>query len=404
MHCFKARTETGSEIKKEQRFCAAFFSYLLRSVFLCLAVGNVNAKPYTPDNFNAVVLQRNYPLLSLVSNAETTNVPRLKDVINDATRFVDYGLEHADPRYLAYAQGLLSPWWLDKIGPEELFFLRANIKQHAHDFGAAIDDLSLILKQNSQNVQALLLRANAYRVKGELINSIKDCQHLLLLTDALVTLNCLAQVNIFAKEPTESARQLKQLFNLTKNIAPLLEVEVHTTLAQLYLAAGNLELAEKYYLQALKLRPNSKFLINQYTQLLLQLGQWQLALNFLPPTLNNNNALIQRAIASQALQLPETDALITELKQRFEQAQIRGYLDISKDLAAFFLYLDPHPDKALRYAYLNWQHQKEMSDLRLLLNASKAVNDESITAEIQQWLNENVQTFRLIPSKTAVTL
>jgi len=370
---------------EEQRFCAAFFIHIIM-VILCLNNGHLFAQPYIPHSLNDVVLERTYPVLSSGNELNGERVKSDVEVISQAKKFVEYGLEKNDPRYLAYAQGLLEPWWEQKEASLDIRFLRASINQLSHKFDLAIEDLSGILAIKSRDVQTLLLRANAYRVTGQLQNSLHDCNKLLLLSDPLITFNCIAQVKVLTADPLQTAHQLKRLLSGSVNVPELLQQEVHTTLAELYQSANHLTEAEAHYRQALNVQPDSSFLISRYAQLLIQTERWKSVLNLLMNSMNRNRVLIQRAIASKALELPETNNLIQTLKARFDLNEQRGDIDISKDLAQFYLKLSPDPQKAVKYAYLNWQHQKEISDTQLLIEAAQQANNKVVLNEVNEWL------------------
>ena len=390
---------------EEQRFCAAFLKPILTVIF-CLNNGYLFAQPYTPLSLNEVILERTYPIFSSGYESTGDRVKSNAEVILQANKFVEYGLAKNDPRYLAYAQGLLTPWWQQKEAPLEIRFLRARIHQQSHKFDLAIEDLEGILAMNPRNVQALLLRANAYRVTGKLQASLNDCKNLLWLADALVTFNCIAQVKALTDDPVQVAHQLEQLYSSAINVPENLQQEVYTTLAELYLQADQLTEAEVHYRQALNYQPDSPFLINRYAQLLIQAQRWKAVLNLLPNSMNGNSALIQRAIASKALELPETNNLIQTLKARFSLNEQRGDIDISKDLAQFYLKLLSDPQKAVQYAYRNWQYQKEMSDTKLLIEAAQLANNKAVLNEVNEWLTliRNKSTFITSTMKTGLSL
>jgi len=370
---------------EEQRFFAAFFIRIF-TVILCLNNGYLFAQPYTPHNIYDVVLERTYPVLSIRSELNGERVSSDVEVISQAKKFVEYGLEKNDPRYLAYAQGLLAPWWEQKEASLDIMFLRASINQHSHKFDLAIEDLSGILAIQSRDVQALLLRANAYRVTGQLQASLHDCKKLLLLSDPLITFNCIAQVKVLTADPSQTAHQLEQLLSDSVNVPDHLKKEVHTTLAELYQSAEQPIEAEVHYRQALYFQPDSAFLINRYAKLLITEQRWTSVLNLLPLSMNGNSVLIQRTIASKALELPETINLIQTLKASFDLNEQRGDIDISKDLAQFYLNILPDPQKAVQNAYRNWQHQKEISDTQLLISAAQLANNKVVLNEVNAWL------------------
>ena len=361
---------------KEWRSRAALFAPTHTLLFCLFASSTLLAAPYTPADLDEVVLERNYPTLSFFQETKETRKENALEIIDNAEAFVGYGLSNNDPRYLAYAQALLAPWWQKEDESIRLLFLRAQIKQHSHNFSGAIQDLNAIITISPRNTNAILMRANAYRVSGNFTKSKRDCQRLLLLSDALVTMNCIAQLSIFAQDPLSAAHQLEDLLSATQRVSQELNREVHTTLALLYEASGLLEVAEKHYLIALDITPNKLFLLSHYAQLLLDTNRWKSVLSVFPIEIDALSARIQKAIAIDRLDLPSRNEVVGELRVELERIQRRGDLDISKELALFYLYVEVEPEKALHYAEKNWSQQKENSDKSLLVRAARLVNDK----------------------------
>ncbi|MEO8628641.1 MAG: hypothetical protein ABI612_11150, partial [Betaproteobacteria bacterium] len=87
--------------------------------------------------------------------------------VQTARRYIELGRTTGDPRYSGYAQAALGPWWQQPDPPRDVLVLRATLRQHVHQFDAALADLDLALKHNPRDSQARLTRATVYQVRGE---------------------------------------------------------------------------------------------------------------------------------------------------------------------------------------------------------------------------------------------
>ena len=68
--------------------------------------------------------------------------------------------------------------------------------------------------------------------------------------------------------------------------------------------------------------------------------------------------------------------------------------------------LSPDPQKAVQYAYRNWQYQKEMSDTQLLIEAAQLANNKAVLNEVNEWLTliRNKSQFNTSTMKTGLSL
>jgi hypothetical protein len=77
------------------------------------------------------------------------------------------------------------------------------------------------------------------------------------------------------------------------------------------------------------------------------------------------------------------------LRARFAASQLRGDRVHLREEARFTLELLGDPQAALALARENWTVQKELPDLRLLLESSLASSDLATLASARQWLRRH---------------
>ncbi|QNB01172.1 hypothetical protein [Massilia sp. Se16.2.3] len=111
-----------------------------------------------------------------------------------ARRYIEQARHEGDPRYLGYAQAALAPWWARPEPPAPVLVLRATLRQSTHQFRAALRDLDLLVKRDSDDAQAWLTRATVQQVIGEHDAAWASCMRLYSRAPELVVQTCLAAV------------------------------------------------------------------------------------------------------------------------------------------------------------------------------------------------------------------
>jgi multidrug resistance efflux pump len=105
--------------------------------------------------------------------------------------------------------------------------------------------------------------------------------------------------------------------------------------------------------------------------------------------------LLRHTIAARAASstaVPATPAVasaMTELQARFDAAARRGDAIHQREQARFELHLRQNPRAALELALANWQVQKEIADLRILLEAAHAARDPAAARAALAWRRQH---------------
>jgi Tfp pilus assembly protein PilF len=352
------------------------------------------AAPYTPKDGSAVIEQ-----LPRRADATQSELRGLRQKLNAtpqdlalaaslAQRYIALARSETDPRYLGYAQAALAPWWRQAAPPLPVRLLRATILQSTHKFGLALQDLDAVIAQQPQNGQAWLTRATVLTVQGDYAQATAACARLSALSTQLVTVTCLANIASVTGRAAGSERLLDLTLQRSAGAAPELENWAATLLAEMATRRSETTLAEARYKSALAQQPRDSYLLGAYGDFLLDRQRPQDVVKLLKDQQRIDALLLRYALALQALPGRQTafQAAKAELAARFYAAMQRGDTVHQREQARFALFLQQDVPAALRLAQQNWAIQKEVPDMRILLEASLAARDYGAAQPVLAWI------------------
>jgi predicted Zn-dependent protease len=365
---------------------------------LLLAAGprTAMAAPYVPQSGALVVetLPRRgaaepKELLALRAGLRATpNDVRLATTL--AQRYIALGRSESDPRYFGYAQAALAPWWSTAAPPSQVRLLRATLLQTNHQFGPALADLEAVTASDPTNAQAWLTRATVQAVRGDYAAATSSCARLSTLAGNLVAFTCLASARANMGQLAASERLLNVA--LAQAVGEPVEVQVwmQTLLAELA-ARRNDPQADARFRAALALAPRDSYLLGAYADYLLDRGQAGDAERILSPFHRIDSLLLRHALALKQQQGRgrELEAARSELQARFDAAALRGDSIHLREQGRFTLHVLGDARTALALAQRNWAVQKELADLRLLLEAGRAAGDATAVAQGAAWVRQH---------------
>ncbi|MGK5028686.1 hypothetical protein [Janthinobacterium sp. MDT1-19] len=352
------------------------------------------AAPYTPKDGSVVIEQ-------LARRADATQVALcgLRQQLNAtpgdlalatglAQRYIALARSETDPRYLGYAQAALAPWWRQAAPPVPVRLLRATILQSTHHFAAALQDLDAVIAQQPQNGQAWLTRATVLTVQGDYAQATAACARLSALTTQLVTVTCLANVASVTGRAASSERLLDLTLQRSAGAAPELESWALTLLAEMATRRAELALAEARYKQALAQQPRDSYLLGAYADFLLDQRRPQEVVTLLKDQQRIDALLLRYALALQSLPGRQAAFLAAkaELAARFYAAMQRGDTVHQREQARYTLFLQQDIPAALQLAQQNWAIQKEVPDMRILLEAALAARNQGAAQPVLAWI------------------
>lgn len=355
------------------------------------------AAPYTPKDGGAVIEQ-----LPRRADATQLELRALRQQLNTtpqdlalasslAQRYIGLARSETDPRYLGYAQAALAPWWRQAAPPVPVRLLRATILQSTHQFGPALQDLDAVIAQEPGNGQAWLTRATVLTVQGDYAQATASCARLSALTTQLVTVTCIANVASVTGRAASSERLLDLTLQRSAGAAPELESWALTLLAEMATRRGETALAEARYKKALAQQPRDSYLLGAYTDFLLDQRRPQEVVTLLKDQQRIDALLLRHALALQALpgQQAPFRAAKAELAARFHAAMQRGDTVHQREQARFALFLQQDLPAALQLAQKNWAIQKEVPDMRILLEAALAARNYAAAQPVLAWVAAN---------------
>jgi hypothetical protein len=318
---------------------------------------------------------------------QATAPPDLATALTTAERLLTVGQTRQDPRYVGYASAALRPWWSLPVPPPEVLVLRAAVRQHRHDFDAALIDLDLALRQDPGNPKAWVGRATVLLVQGRPAETLAACGALERTAASIVGTVCRAAAMARLGQAPAALALLETTLARSPALEPVIERWGRTELAELFRLVGRPAPAEAELRAALRLEPQDAYAANALADLLLAQGRPQEALDVLGADFSHDGKLLRAALAARMLGNPAWRHLATQLEQRFAAARLRGDAIHLREEARFCLELRDRPAQALALAVENWRQQREPADLRVLLASAVAADDPKAAAPALAWLD-----------------
>lgn len=360
---------------------------------LCLSA-SASSTPYIPDA-DGVVLER----LPERTDPSLREIKRLRAALDTnprdtglavrlAHRAIEASRETGDPRFLGQAQAALSPWWAQDEPPPSVLLLRATIRQSFHDFAGSLSDLDRLIARNPADGQALLTRATVLAVIGKYDEARAECDRIARLTIPLVVAGCRAGPESLSGNAERAYNSLTDALAQAPNADAGLREWALTLAAEIAQRRGDARLAESHFRAALRLDPRDPYLQGAFADFLLDQRRPSEIVALLKDETRNDNLLLRLAMAeSQLPELrPDFENHRGDLAARFDAARRRGDSLHRREEARYALELAHDPAEALKLARENWQVQREVADLRILLSAAVATGDSATLQDVRRWV------------------
>ncbi|MBN8514981.1 tetratricopeptide repeat protein [Accumulibacter sp.] len=358
-----------------------------------LMTANVAAVPYVPTA-DEQVLER-LPLVASdpgarelrALRAELARQPeRLDLAVALARRYTELGRVKGDPRFAGYAQAALAKWWEQAEPPAEVLLVRATLRQRTHDFDAALTDLAILLRRDPRDGQARLTRATILQVQGAFDAAANECAALRRLAPEVIWAACTYGLASVTGRLRESHDALAALLARQPEAKPEVRAWVLSILAEMTARAGLNDAAEEHFREALAIDPSDHYLLTAYADWLLDQQRPAQVVKLLARQQRTDALLLRHALALKALNSPDLAPAVEQLRARFAASRLRGDRVHLREEARFTRELLGDNQTALALARDNWAVQKEVPDLRLLLETARASNDVATVESVRQWL------------------
>lgn len=304
-----------------------------------------------------------------------------------AQRYIMQARRQGDPRFLGYAQGVLTPWWNIREPPTTVLLLRATIAQSLHDFTNALRDLDHVLRRVPGHAQARLTRATIYQVQGEYTRAKNDCLDLYGYSQELIWATCLAETLALTGQADQAQSLLQQV--LKTNYQSNLSAWAWTIAAEIAVRRGDQEAAERLFKRALAITPEDNYLEGAYADFLLDSNKPQTVIARLTQRTRSDSLLLRLVLAEQRVNAPTYAQHRAELAQRYAATRSRGDVTHQREEARFMLHVERNPQAALLLAQRNWAVQREPWDTRILLEAAHATGNAAAARPVIEWIKKN---------------
>ncbi|GGD78790.1 hypothetical protein GCM10011357_37190 [Lacimicrobium alkaliphilum] len=256
----------------------------------------------------------------------------------------------------------------------------ARVQQHQHDFKAASQTLEDALNQAPRDAGLLLLKASVLNNLGRYSAATEACKKLLGLTNAAVVTACV--VDTRAQQDPEGIQtyygDLLQMVERTQGQNSTHQIWISQILAELALSMGQPVKAQQH-IQNLTLSAAPLSAIALWADIQFAQDNDQQVLNSLV-TLTEDHVFIDDALLLRlAMAEKFTDSgsqWLKAMQQRIAQRTAAHNYAHAAELAKFYLYVEPNPEKANYWAEVNYRHAKSQMDADLLAAAKTLAADK----------------------------
>jgi Flp pilus assembly protein TadD len=288
-----------------------------------------------------------------------------------------------EPMYVGRAEAVLADAVRRTAASTTTLRLYAQTLQFRHDFTAAERVLGDALRIAPHDAAARIQRASLRLVRGDFPGARADCTPLLTGAGAgqAVALACLAQVQA-GSDRLAQAQSLLAAYPAPSMANARIRAYWLAVRGELHDRANHLDRAIADYGAALTLAPENDSIRASLADALIARGEQHEARALLDIERPGLALLVRRAACAQGA---ERAALRAQATTRLELEVARGD-DIHRREAALLALDGGDFLQALQAAQANFQHQKELTDVRLLARAAVAANDADARVQLSEWL------------------
>jgi Tfp pilus assembly protein PilF len=273
--------------------------------------------------------------------------------------------------------------------------MRAQARQHVHDFAAALEELDRVLATDPRNLQARLTRAAIHQVQGEYEAAAADCRSLALLATPLMTIDCLSRAVSHQGKAQLAYDQLRAARDRSPQIDPQQRREVEVTLADIANRLGKTDLARQHYDTALEVPEPDSYTLVTFADFLLEQRDYRAVLALAREFSARRELFLPAAIASREANTADRYERAELVRRRYEEQRDAGAAP-TRDYARFLLDIADDAPGALGAALTNWQTQREPADALMVLRAAVAANRPEAAAPIREFVERHaVEDLRL---------
>ena len=299
-----------------------------------------------------------------------------------AQRYFELAAAQGDPRYVGYADALLSRFTASMTAP--LLVVRGMARQYRHDFADALSDFAAALQLDADMASAHAWRGAIYLVRAQYAEAAKECEALGTMGRPVLSGGCTGLTQAYTGQLSSARKTLQLALATTRDDDQRLWL--HTRLGEVAAWQGQAAVAEQHYRQALALGMDDGYLLAAWSDFLLGQGRADEVAKQLAKWEASDGLLLRLAEAETLLKRPTAAAHVQTLSDRFAAAKLRGDTTHQAEEARFHLRLRKDAKEALRLALENYRVQKEPRDARIVLEAALAGRNPAAARPVLDWL------------------
>jgi hypothetical protein len=286
----------------------------------------------------------------------------------------------ADPRYLGRAQATLARWWKIADPPPDVRLLRGIINTAVRDLAAARSDLDTLVALRPTD-EAHAARATVARMTADYAAARESCA---AISEPLAQAICEAPIEGIHGKADAAHAKLAELLPKTAG-TPALRAQAMLALAELAVQKGDTDAAIHHVTDALGLDEQNIAGRDLWFDILYANGRAADAAKVLAHRETVDSHLARLAIAEHKLDSTEKTRLVGLMRDRTENARLRGEKYGLREEVRFMLVVEAAPQRAVELAAANWKLEKELVDARLLAEAAAAANDRAAAEPVIEW-------------------
>lgn len=343
------------------RFFVALFSLL---------AGLAGAAPYTPASDDQVLAELTPAEQALGQPDRADNEA---DAIRKARTYVDYARQQEDARFLGYALATLSPWSDSSSPPTVLLMAEIELRQHQFDNARA--RLQSLLSKRPEQGQGWLMLANLERVQGRFDDATHACRRGTGTLSPVTVVICQGSIQAVTGKLPQAWQTLNRLAEQGLAAPGNEQRWLYTLLAEMAIQKGLPNQAQRHIDMARLVAPDDPYLTYLQSDVWLKQGHNDKVITRLQHWQERENALLRLSIAGQRSGHPDASQWQQAYQKRIAAARQSGRDIHLREQARFQLEVTGQYLAALANARANWDQQRELPDLRLLLASARTNSD-----------------------------
>ena len=315
--------------------------------------------------------------------------PQNIDTATDSARAaILAAIRQGDLRWLGNAKAMLKPWWEQQRLPIETLFIRALIRQGAHDFEGALNDLDAAIAKDPQQPEFWSWRFAIYMVRAEIAKAREECSAIGSRFGRIEQEGCNAVLLYRTGNPKSATIVLDRLSKHPDYQGQHAQEWLAFHRGEALRVAGDQNGAKRAWESHLKTGSAGHGLRVALIDLLNRDGKYAEAWRLNNQTPRTDALLVAAIQSAQGLKNGQEQSLIAELEQRLRQQEARGDSIHERPIIKYQLMIKRDAKTALKMAQAAWKTEREPADALLFAEAAIQSGSPKQASVLLQWQSE----------------